>query len=127
MSESADVPAEILDLIRRAHWQSARSTEDVAPHQYVVIGWDKDDLTEQEFWLLADTIRRLGRVEVWTPPALWVERWGGKPQRNRYLYVGDYAMWVTRGSKPMLNREHVSQQLKTPTRRVIAEQTRMEI
>jgi hypothetical protein len=32
------VPDEVHDLIRRAHWQSAKSVEDVAPHQYVVIG-----------------------------------------------------------------------------------------
>ena len=30
------VPDEVHDLIRRAHWQSAKSVEDVAPHQYVV-------------------------------------------------------------------------------------------
>ena len=32
------VPDEVHDLNRRAHWQSAKSVEDVAPHQYVVIG-----------------------------------------------------------------------------------------
>jgi hypothetical protein len=62
------VPDEIHDLIRRAHWQSAKSVEDVAPHQYVVIGWNKDDLTDEEFWFFVRTIKDLGRLEEWTPP-----------------------------------------------------------
>ena len=35
---------------------------------------------------------------------------------NRYLYIGDYAYWFTwpRKSVPMLNREHVAVQEKTP-------------
>ena len=64
------VPDEIHDLIRRAHWQSAKSTEDVAPHQYVVIGWNKDDLTDEEFWYFVQTIKDLGRLEEWTPPGV---------------------------------------------------------
>lgn len=112
---------ELRDIIARAHWQSAKSTEDVAPHQYVVIGWNKDDLTEEEFWRLADAIKRLGRLEVWTPPDEWVRRWGGRPMQNRYLYVGEHAYWVTtpRGRPPMLNREHVSIQAATATRRIV--------
>jgi hypothetical protein len=40
-------PAEELEaIIARAHWRSAQSTEDVAPHQYVVLGWDEDDFTD---------------------------------------------------------------------------------
>ena len=57
------VPDEVHDLIRRAHWQSAKSVEDVAPHQYVVIGWNKDDLTDDEFWFFVRTIKELGRLE----------------------------------------------------------------
>jgi hypothetical protein len=36
------------DFISRAAWTSAKSTEDVAPHQYVVRGWDRDDVNEEE-------------------------------------------------------------------------------
>ena len=113
------IPAEIHDLIRRAHWQSAKSTEDVAPHQYVVLDWNKDDLSEKEFWLFVRTIKDVGRLEEWTPPEEWVRRWGGRAMRNRYLYIGDYAYWFTRSRVPMLNREHVSVQRTTPTRRVV--------
>jgi hypothetical protein len=113
------VPDEIHDLIRRAHWQSAKSTEDVAPHQYVVIGWNKDDLTDEEFWFFVRTIKDLGRLEEWTPPDEWVRRWGGRPMRNRYLYIREHAYWFTRPRVPMLNREHVSVQHATPTRRVV--------
>jgi hypothetical protein len=115
------VPDEIHDLIRRAHWQSAKSTEDVAPHQYVVLDWNKDDLSEKEFWFFVRTIKDLGRLEEWTPPEEWVRRWGGRPMRNRYLYVGEHAYWFThpRKSVPMLNREHGSVQAATPTRRVV--------
>jgi hypothetical protein len=120
---SEHIRKEVHDIIRRAAWHSAKSTEDVAPHQYVVIGWDRDDVTEDEFWLVVTTIQTLGRLEEWTPPAEWVRRWGGKPQRNHYLYVGDYAYWLTRTGVWMLNREHVSVQEATPTRRVIGERS----
>ncbi len=113
------VADEIHDLIRRAHWQSAKSTEDVAPHQYVVIGWKQDDLTAEEFWFLLRTIKDLGRLEEWTPPDQWVRRWGGRPMRNRYLYIGEHAYWFTRSRVAMLNREHVAAQEATPTRRVV--------
>jgi hypothetical protein len=116
---------ELHAIIARAHWQSAKSTEDVAPHQYVVLGWDKDDLTDEEFWRFEATIKAKGRLEEWTPPEEWVRRWGGRPMTNRYLYVGDgYAYWFTwpRDRVPMLNREHVSVQEQTPTRQPIAEQ-----
>lgn len=117
-------PGWALDIIARAAWTSAKSTEDVAPHQYVVRGWDRDDVTEPEFWRLVDLIKIEGRREVWTPPVEWVRRWGGRPMTNHYLYAGDYAYWFTwpRGRVPMLNREHVSVQEKTPTRRVVPEQ-----
>ena len=109
--------------IERAAWRSARSTEDVAPHQYIVKGWDRDDISEQEFWAFAELIKATGREEVWTPPDEWVRRWGGRPMKNRYLYVGEFAYWFTwpRDSVPMLNREHVSVQEKTPTRRRVGE------
>lgn len=113
------VPDVIHELIRRAHWQSAKSTEDIAPHQYVVIGSNKDDLTDEEFWFFVRTITDLGRLEEWTPPDEWVRRWGGRPMRNRYLYVGEHAYWFTRPRVAMLNREHVSVQEATPTRRVV--------
>ena len=101
--------AEAERVISRAHWQSARSTEDVAPHAYVVLGWAKDDLTEREFWRFVALIQVEGRVELWTPPAEWVRRWGGKPMRGRYLYIGNHAHWFSRGrgGTPMLNREHL--------------------
>jgi hypothetical protein len=110
-------------LIEKAHWQSAKSTEDVAPHQYCVRGWDKDNLTDDEFWAMHATIKHVGRLEEWTPPAEWVQRWGGKPMKNRYLYIGDFAYWFTwpRGRVPMLNREHRSVQKDGPTRRIVEE------
>lgn len=111
------------EIIARAHWQSAKSTEDVAPHQYNVNGWDRDDLTDDEFWQVVVFIKAHGRQEEWTPPAEWVKRWGGRPMRNRYLYLGEFAYWFTwpRGRVPMLNREHVSVQHGTPTRRTVHE------
>ena len=123
------VPAWALDIIARAAWTSAKSTEDVAPHQYVACDWDRDDVTEGEFWQLVALIKSEGRLEEWTPPEEWVRRWGGRPMTNRYLYVdlpeGRFALWFThpRGRVPMLNREHVLVQEATPTRRVIGEQT----
>ena len=113
---------EIRDVLARAAWRSAKSTEDIAPHQYVVIGWDRDDVEEKEFWSVVNHIRAHGREEIWTPPAEWVRRWGGKPMKNTYWYPGDgYAYWFTwpRGRVPMLNREHVSVQEQSPTREVI--------
>jgi hypothetical protein len=118
---------EVLAIIERAAWHSAKSTEDVAPHQYVVQGWNRDDVTVDEFELLANAVKTYGRIEEWTPPAEWVQRWGGRPMTNSYLYVGDYAYWFTwpRDRVPMLNREHVSVQLATPTRRVVDEPERL--
>jgi hypothetical protein len=117
---------EIIDIIERAHWQTAKSVEHVegGQHQYVVIGWDRDDLSRDEFWLLANTIRTHGRLEEWTPPEGFYDSGNRRPVRNRYLYVGEYAMWFThpRRSIPMLNREHVAVQAKTPTRRVVGTQ-----
>src|SRR5262249_23693699 len=114
-------------IIERAAWTSAKSTEDVAPHEYVVLGWDRDDVTTGEFWAFVNYIKGKGRVEEWAPPDEWVRRWGGRPMRNRYLYMGDYAYWFTwpRDRVPMLNREHISVQEKTPTRRVLGEQDRL--
>jgi hypothetical protein len=113
------VPDEVHDLIRRAHWQSAKSVEDVAPHQYVVIGWNKDDLTDDEFWFFVRTTKELGRLEEWTPPEGFYDSGNRRPMRNRYLYVGEYAYWFTRPRVPMLNREHVSVQQATQSRRVV--------
>ena len=127
MAESGVEPLTLPEaerVIERAHWQSAKSTEDVAPHAYVVLGWAKDDLTEREFWRFVALIQVEGRLEEWTPPAEWVRRWGGKPMRGRYLYPGDgFAYWLSRGrgGTPMLNREHTSVQEATPTRRVLPE------
>ncbi len=114
---------EALAFIERAAWTSAKSTEDVAPHQYIVKGWDRDDITEPEFWRFVDLIKATGREEVWTPPDEWVRRWGGRAMTNRYLYIGRYAYWFTwpRESVPMLNRELVSVQAETPTRRMVDE------
>lgn len=39
--------------------------------------------------------------------------------RNCYLYVVEYAYWFTRPRVPMLNREHVSVQQATQSRRVV--------
>lgn len=109
---------DVADFIERAAWTSAKSTEDVAPHQYIVKGWDRDDITDDEFWAFVARVRSQGRKEEWTPPAEWVRRWGGKPMVNSYLYVGEHAYWFTwpRGRVPMLNREHVSVQGRAPTR-----------
>ncbi len=46
----------------------------------------------------------------------------GPPTKNRYLYLDEHAYWLTRGRMPMLNREHVSVQQQTPTRRRVPEQ-----
>jgi hypothetical protein len=113
------VPDEIHNLIGRAHWQLAKSVEDVAPHQYVVIGWNKDDLTGEEFWFFVRTIKDLGRLEEWTPPEGFYDSGTKRPMRNRYLYVGEHAYWFTCPGVPMLNREHVSVQQATPMRRVV--------
>lgn len=112
-------PPEASSFIERAAWTSAKTTEDVAPHQYVVKGWDRDDITVEEFWAFAELVKARGQEEIWTPPAEWVRRWGGKPMTNRYLYLGEYAYWFTwpRNSDPMLNREHRSVQSATPTRK----------
>jgi hypothetical protein len=111
------------DFIRRAAWKSAKSTQDMAPHQYVVQkrGERRDDFTEEEFWRMAELIKVKGRRELWTPPEEWVRRWGGKPMKNRYLYLGEYAYWFTcpYGAVPMLNREHVSVQEQNSTRTLL--------
>src|SRR5690554_853279 len=120
--KSASSEPEIREVIQRAAWRSAKCTEDIAPHQYVVRGWDRDDVTEEEFWDVVNYIRTHGREEIWTPPAEWQRRWGGRPMKNTYWYPSDgYAYWFTwpRGSVPMLNREHVSVQEQGPTREVI--------
>jgi hypothetical protein len=85
-----------------------------------VLGWNKDDLTEREFWQLADAILRHGRDEIWTAPAGFYDS-GRRPQmRNTYLYVDGYAYWFTRprNSVPMLNRELISFQETARTRQV---------
>ena len=77
------------DFIGRTAWRSAQSTEDVAPHQYVVQkrGQRRDDFTEEDFWRMVELIKTEGHRELWTPPREWVRRWGGKPPVNRRLYV----------------------------------------
>jgi hypothetical protein len=119
---SAGVTDEIRAIIRRAHWQEAKTVEAVAPHQYVVRGWDKDDVTEAGFDLVAAAIKAHGRLEEWTPPAGFYDSGNRRPMQNRYLYIGDgYAYWFTRprGRVSMLNRERTSVQLANPTRRVV--------
>jgi hypothetical protein len=122
--QKPDVPESIHDIIRRAHWQTATSVEHVAPHEYVVCGWDRDDLTSAEFWFFVETIRRLGRLEEWTPPEGFYDSDNRRPMQNTYLHIDQFAYWFTqpRKSVPMLNREHVSVQEATPTRRVVGEQ-----
>jgi hypothetical protein len=116
------------DFIGRAEWRpaksrlrSGKSIEDVAPHEYVVQkrGQGRDDFTEDEFWRFNARINAEGRWELWTPPS----GWEGKPQKNRYLYVGEYAYWFTMpyGAVPMLNREHLSVQERDHTRTVLDE------
>jgi hypothetical protein len=124
-------PGTVQALIGRAHWQNARSVQAVAPHSYCVKGWDKDDLTEHEFWLLVQIIKTHGRREEWVPPAGFYTSGSRRPMTNTYLYVSEpsgalYAYWFTfpRGRVPMLNREHVSVQQRTPTRRVVDDPTR---
>ena len=118
------------DFIRGATWKSAQSTEDVAPHQYVVQkrGQRRDDFTEEEFWRMVELIKTEGRLELWTPPEEWVQRWGGKPMKNQYLYIGEFAYWFTcpYGAVPMLNREHVAVQEQNPTRTVLGETQRSQ-
>lgn len=107
--------------IEAVPWKSAKSTEDVAPHQYATIRAVGDD---ERFWAFVGLIKTRGRKEQWTPPAEWVRRWGGKPMTNRYLYVGEFAYFFTwpRNSIPMINREATSVQEATPTRRPLPEQ-----
>jgi hypothetical protein len=115
------------NLIERAHWQTAKSVEHIAAgrHAYVVIGWDKDDLTEDEFWWFATTIKTYGREEEWEAASGFYDSGKRPKMRNRYLYVesdeGVFAYWFTwpQGRVPMLNREHISVQQETPTRRVL--------
>ena len=68
--------AEAEGVIERAAWTPAKSTKDLAPHQYVVRGWDRDDLTEEEFWRFVALIKAQGRLEERTPPQEWMRRWG---------------------------------------------------
>jgi hypothetical protein len=116
---------EILDIIARAHWQTAKSVQHVegGQHQYNVLGWSKDDLTEREFWQLANLIQTCGRREEWMPPpGFYDDPRKRRPMQNHYLYFdgpdGIYAYWYTkpRSGPPMLNREHVSVQERTGTR-----------
>ena len=109
------------DFISRTTWKSAQSTQDVAPHQYVVGGRSHDAVNEEEFWRMVALIKAEGRRELWTPPEEWVRRWGGKPMKNRYLYIGEFAYWFTWPRVPMVNREHVSVQRQNPTRTVLGE------
>jgi hypothetical protein len=112
------VPPDVLELIERMHWQNARSVERVARHSYRVAGWDRDDVTETEFWRVVDVVRAVGRIEVWTAPAGFYDS-GRRPQlTNRYMYVPPFAYWYTtaRSATHMLNREHVDVQLRSPTR-----------
>jgi hypothetical protein len=113
------VSPELLDILERMHWRSARTVEAVAPHQYNVKGWDRDDVTEAEFWSVVDIVRAVGRVEEWTPPAGFYDSGNRRPMLNTYLYLGDHAYWFTqpRDRPAMLNRESVSVQLRSPTRR----------
>jgi hypothetical protein len=118
-------PDTIGALIRKAHWQSAKSVAEVAPHAYCVKGWSKDQLTEHEFSLLAKVIKTHGRRETWVPPAGFYDSGNRRPQTNTYLYLSEpsgalYAYWFTfpRGRVAMLNRESVALQQATPTRRV---------
>ena len=114
--------------IERAAWTFAKSTAGFAPHEYIVRGWDRDDITEAEFWQFVELVKETGQKEVWTPPAEWVRRWGGRPMENAYLYLGEFAYWFTwpRKRVPMLNREHVSVQQENPTRRPLDEQMPVE-
>lgn len=86
---------------------------------FVVIGWNKDDLTYDKFWFFVRTIKELGRLEEWTPPEGFYDSGNRRPMRNRYLYVGGHAYWFTRPRVPMLNREHESVQQPTHSRRVV--------
>jgi hypothetical protein len=116
-------PGVVQALLAKAHWQSAKSVEAVAPHQYVVRGWAKDDLSEVDFDLLMRVIQLHGRQEEWRAPAGFYDS-GRRPKYiNRYLYVGEFAYWFTKPltGPHMLNREHLSVQQATPTRRVVEE------
>ena len=110
------------DFIGRAAWTSAKSVEEIAPHQYVVQkrGQRRDDFSEEEFWRFEALIKAEGRQEIWTPPEGFYDSGNRRSQKNRYLYVGEYAYWFTMpyGAVPMLNREHVSVQEQNPTRTV---------
>ena len=83
----------------------------------MVIGWNKDDLTDEEFWLFVRTIKDLGRLEEWTPPEGY-----GREQASDAEPLPLYRrlrLLVHPSRVPMLNREHVSVQQATPTRRVV--------
>lgn len=107
-------------MTRRWYWQSAKSVEAVAPHQYVVAGWKKDDVTEAEFWSVVNVVRAIGRVEEWTPPVGFYDSGSRRPTLNTYAYIDGYAIWFTqpRGRAAMLNRESTDVQRATPTRRL---------
>ncbi len=101
------VPDEIHGLIRRAIGRRPRPLNMLPPGgiSTTVIGWKNDDLTEEE----------------WTPPEGFYDdrRQERRKMVNHYLCVGEYAYSSTRPRVPMLNREHVSVQQATPTRRIV--------
>ena len=60
-SQKAKLVSESAQKAAQTSMSGRKSTEDVAPHQYVVKGWERDDLTEQEFWQVATLIKAAGR------------------------------------------------------------------
>lgn len=125
------VPDEIRDIIRRCHFQTAKTVEHVegGQHSYVVAGWNRDDVSENEFWDLVRAIRTLGREEEWTAPRGFYDSGRRPTMRNRYLYPGDgHSYWFTTAhSTLMVNRERLEVQERTRTRRVVQQQMQMEV
>ena len=90
------------DPIARMHWQRAKSVEKVAPHQYNVLGWSKDDVSNAGCWQVVDTIREHGCVEEWTPPEGVYSAGNRRPMTNRYPYLGDHAYWYSKPRNSVL-------------------------
>jgi hypothetical protein len=123
---------QIIDIIGRCFFQVAKSVDHIpgGQHAYCVRNWAKDDVSADEFDLVAQAIKAHGRREEFIPPIGFFDSGNRKPQRGEYLYVRDaagelYSYWFTwpRGRVSMLNRELRSRQLAHPTRRPLGAKT----
>ena len=116
------VSPELLDVIARMRWQSARSVEIAcctAPVRRGRLGQGRRDRGRV---LVGGEHRssRRPRGGVAGTRGFYATPQRRPTYRNTYLYLGGYAHWFTSPARRRaeLNRELTSQQLKTPTRRL---------